>query len=68
VGALVKDADEEPAGGLQIPLLGDQDVDDLAVLVDRPVQILPSPSDLYIRLVHEPAISRDVPAGSCRID
>jgi hypothetical protein len=30
-------AGEELAGGHQIPLLGDQNVDDLAELVDRPV-------------------------------
>ena len=41
--AVVQSAGEEPASGRQIHLLGDQDVDDLAVLVDRPVQIDPPP-------------------------
>ena len=35
--AVFEGAGEEPAGGGQIPLLGDHHVDDLAVLVDRPV-------------------------------
>jgi hypothetical protein len=34
---------EESAGGREIPLLGNQDIDDLAELVDRPIQIDPSP-------------------------
>jgi hypothetical protein len=31
---VLKGADEEPAGGRQVPLLGHQDVDDLPALVD----------------------------------
>ena len=34
-------AGEEPAGGGGVPLLGQQHVDDLPVLVDRPVQVPP---------------------------
>jgi hypothetical protein len=36
---------EEPAGGDQIPFLRDQHVNDLAILVDRPIQIDPSSRD-----------------------
>jgi hypothetical protein len=32
LGAVLEDVGEEPAGGCQIPLRGDQHVDDLAVL------------------------------------
>lgn len=32
----------------------DQHVDDLAVLVDGPVDVAPRPVDLHVRLVHEP--------------
>jgi hypothetical protein len=34
---------------------GYQDVDDLTVLIDRPVQIGPATSDLDIRLVNRPS-------------
>ena len=43
---------EEPAGRRQIPLRRGQDINDLPMLVDRPVQLHPPPSDLQIRLVH----------------
>jgi hypothetical protein len=66
--AVLQDTSEEPAGGGQIPFGGDQHIDDLAVLVDRPIQINPPPGDFHIRLIHKPTISRDVPAGTSRID
>ncbi len=59
---------KEPAGSCQIALLGDQDVDDLAELVDRPVQIDPSSGDFDVRFVDEPPITAGVPAGSSRVD
>jgi hypothetical protein len=46
--AVFESTGEEPASGRQIPLLGHQDINDLAILVDRPVQIDPTPSDLDI--------------------
>ncbi len=45
VEAVLQSADEEPASSCQISLLGDHDVDDLAILVNRPVQLDPSPGD-----------------------
>jgi hypothetical protein len=41
---------------------GDEHVDDLAELVDRPVHIAPPPGDLHIGLVDLPAISNTMPA------
>jgi hypothetical protein len=38
---------EEPAGRGEIPFIGGEDVDDLAELVDRPVQVRPAPGDLH---------------------
>ena len=64
----VKCPGEEPAGHRQIPLRRGQDIDDLPVLVDRPVQVHPLPSNLQIRLVHEPAIPGDVPARPGGVD
>jgi len=57
-----------PASGRQVPLRRHQNVDDLAVLVDRPVQVDPSSRDLDIRLIREPSIPGSVSAGSCRVD
>jgi len=45
---VLQGSDEEPASGRQIPLLGDQDVDDPAVLVNRPVKIDPPSGDFHI--------------------
>lgn len=59
---------EEQAGGRQIPLLRYQHIDDLPILVDRPIQIRPPPGDFHIRLVYEPAISRGMPARASRVD
>jgi hypothetical protein len=66
--AVVQGTGKESASGRQIPLLGDQDIDDLAILVDRPIQIDPAPGDLDIRLIDEPPITRRVPAGSARVN
>jgi len=44
-----------------------QHVDDLAELVDRPVQVAPLAGDVDIRLVDTPAISRGVPEGPGRL-
>jgi hypothetical protein len=52
---------EEPTGRWGVPLLGQQDVDDLAVLVDRPVQVPPPADDLDVGLVDEPAAPGRVP-------
>ena len=39
---------EEPASGGEIPFLGGEDIDDLAELVDRPVQIDPPSRDFDV--------------------
>jgi hypothetical protein len=59
---------KELAGCRQIPLRRGQDIDDLPVLVARPVQVHPLPGDLQVGLVHEPAIPGDVPAWSGCVD
>jgi hypothetical protein len=41
-----------------IAAFGDQHIDDLAVLVDRPVQVGPASGDLDVSLVDEPTITR----------
>jgi hypothetical protein len=46
--AVLKSACEESASGRQIPILRDQNVDDLAILIDRPVQIAPAPGDFEV--------------------
>src|SRR5215204_2598900 len=52
---------EEPAGRGGVPLLGQQHVDDLPVLVDRPVQVPPPAGDLDVSLIDEPPVPRGVP-------
>jgi hypothetical protein len=46
--AMLESTSEKAAGGRQIPLLGYQDVDDLTVLVDRPIQTDPPPGNLDV--------------------
>ena len=54
---------EEPPRGGDVPTLRHIHVDDLAVLVDRPVDVGPDPGDLDIGLVDEPPIPGQVPTG-----
>jgi hypothetical protein len=51
-------------GRHRVPPRGDEHVNDLAELIDRSVPVPPLPGDLHIGLIHEPAISYSVPAGS----
>jgi hypothetical protein len=51
---------EEVAGCFGVPARWEEDVDDLAELVDGPEQVAPRPSDLQVGLIDMPAISDDV--------
>jgi len=53
---------EELAGRPDVAPPGDEHVDDLAKLVDRPVHLAPAAGDLHIGLVHLPAISNTMSA------
>jgi hypothetical protein len=53
---------EEPPCRCQVAPLGQQYIDDLAVLVDRPVQIRPPAGDLDIGLVSEPPVTGSMTA------
>jgi len=55
---------EEPAGRPRVPPHGDEHVDDLAELVDRSVHVPPPASHFDVGLVHEPAITNPVAAGT----
>ena len=68
VWAVGEGTGKEWASGRQIPLLGYQDIDDLPLLVDRPIQIDPAPGDFDIRLINTPPITRRVPTGPRRIN
>ena len=59
---------EETASSRQIPLFRDQNIDNLAELVDGSVQVDPPAADLDIRFIDEPAISRDMSAGTGCVD
>lgn len=54
-------AGEEPACRDRIPPGGQQYVDDLPVLVDRPVHVPPDAVDLDVGLINEPAVTRREP-------
>jgi hypothetical protein len=60
-------AKETPGSG-QVTPGRQQDVDDLAMLVDRPVQISPLPGDFHVGLVGEPPVTRNVAARASRLD
>ena len=55
---------EEPACCSVIAAEGDEHVDDLAVLINRSVDVAPASGDLHVRLVHIPAVADRVPARS----
>jgi hypothetical protein len=59
---------EEPPGRVQVTALGQQHVNDLAVLVDRPVQTRPPASDLDVRLIGEPPVTGYVAARPGGLD
>ena len=58
--AVRQGAGEECPSSLGIAALRDEDVDDLAVLVDRAVKVEPAAGDLDVGLIDEPAIARGV--------
>ncbi len=58
---------EEPSGRGDIPAGETKNVDDLAVLVYRPVHVPPHPIDLDVGLVDEPRVTHGVPIGAGRI-
>ncbi|MDT4903392.1 MAG: hypothetical protein QOH52_1408 [Pseudonocardiales bacterium] len=49
-------------------MFGQQYVDELAVLIDRPVQVGPSSGDLDIGFVDEPPIAGRVPGRAAGVD
>jgi hypothetical protein len=55
-------ADEELAGGRQIPFLRHQHVDDLPELINRAVQVDPPTGNLDVGFIGEPATTRGVSA------
>ena len=55
-------SEEDPCCG-RVAAHGNEDIDHLAVLVDRAVQVAPATGDLDVRLVHEPPVTSSMPAG-----
>jgi hypothetical protein len=53
---------EEAPGGRQVAPRRQQDVDDLAILIDRPVEIGPGTGDIQVRLVDEPPVAGSMAA------
>ena len=59
---------EEPPGSRQVTPTQQQNVNDLAVLIDGPIEIGPGASDLHICLVGEPAVTEGMAARPRRLD
>ena len=68
VAAVIQSQSKESTSGRQVPLLRHQYIDDLAILVDRSVQVDPAPGDFHIRFISKPTITRHMPAGPGRVD
>ncbi len=45
---------QEAISGSGVVTIGEHEVDDLTMFVDRPKQIFPVPSDLLVGLIHTP--------------
>ena len=58
---------EEPGGCQHVAFLGNEHVDDLAVLVNGPIDVPPGPRHLDVRLVDEPTTTRTVAARLGRL-
>jgi hypothetical protein len=67
-GSRLERAGEERPRSRSVSALADQDADDLTVQVDRAVPIGPAPSDLHVRLIEEPPITRRVTYRTRGID
>jgi hypothetical protein len=61
-------AGEERPCSRAVAAFADQDVDDLTVLVDRPVQVGPAARDLDLRFIDEPPITRRVACRTRGVD
>jgi hypothetical protein len=59
---------EEGPGSRQIPPCRKHDVDDLAVLIDRPLQVGPPPGDLHVSFVDMPPVAGQAAAGAGCLD
>ncbi len=68
LAAVIQSPGKEPTSGCQVPLLRHQDIDDLAILVGRSLQVDPPPGNLHIRFIGKPPITRHMPAGPGRVD
>jgi hypothetical protein len=58
---------EEASGRLAVAGSQDEHVDDLAMLVDRPVDVTPDAADLDVGLIDEPPVTRRVPGRAGRV-
>jgi hypothetical protein len=63
-----QDHREERSGGGEVVSFRDVHVDDLAVLVDRPVHVPPNTCDFDVGLVNEPAVADTVTARPRGVD
>jgi hypothetical protein len=65
---VVEGTGKEAASGRQVSFVGCQDIDDLAILVDRSIQTPPPPGDFHVRTIPIPTISWGMPTRPGHID
>jgi hypothetical protein len=54
---MIERKNKDPASGSQVAARGDTHIDDLAVLVDRAVDLAPPARDLQVGLIHVPPVT-----------
>ena len=59
---------EECPRGRVVTAFGDQDVDDVTVLIDRAVQLGPPAGDLHVGLIEEPSVACRMPRRASNVD
>ena len=59
---------EEPAGRSRVALRRDVHANDLAVLIDRPLDVAPPACELHIRLIHKPTTADRMSARPGRVN
>jgi hypothetical protein len=66
--ATLQRPDEECPRSRAVAVFADQHINDLAVLVDRPVQVGPPAGGLCVGLIDKPSVARRMPRGASGLD
>jgi hypothetical protein len=61
-------ADEECPCSRAVTAFGEQDVDDLSVLIDRAIEVVPAAGELDVGLIDKPSVAHRVPRRAGGVD